>query len=92
MFVCPLGDEARTKAFLLTHALRAEGISADTDLMGRSLKAQMKYAGKIGVPYIVIIGADELASGRFKLRDMRASGEQTLSEAEIMAFFKDKRA
>ncbi|HBQ63649.1 MAG TPA: histidine--tRNA ligase [Clostridiales bacterium] len=78
-----LTDEEKPKVFLvaaeataipfidgLAYALRRRGIRTDRELTGRSLKAQMKYAGKTGVRYVVVIGGDEIASGSATLKDM----------------------
>ena len=54
--------------------LRTDGFYAETDLMNRSLKAQLKYANKIGARYTLVVGDDELASGTARLKDM-ATGE-----------------
>ncbi len=84
IFVCTIGDAPREKAFKLVHSLRAKGISADADTVGRSLKAQLKYAGKIGAPHVLIIGGDELETGRYKLRDMKAGAEIEADEDELL--------
>ena len=60
VYVAPLGDRAQRVSQSICQALRASGLSAETDLMGRSLKAQMKYADKIGAHYVAILGDDEL--------------------------------
>ena len=63
------------------------GISAERDLCDRSLKAQMKYADKIGARYTMVIGDDELAAGTANLKNMQ-TGEQipcVLSAATIEA-------
>ena len=60
VYVAPLGDRAQGVSQAICQALRASGLSAETDLMGRSLKAQMKYADKIGAHYVAILGDDEL--------------------------------
>jgi len=75
VFVANLGDEARAAAFRLTQALRLAGVKADGDLCGRSLKAQFKYADKLGVRLIAIAGGDELARGTVRVRDL-ATGEE----------------
>ena len=75
LYIAPLGEEAAKKAIALTHGLRAAGIVAECDLMGRSLKSQMKYADKIGAAHTLILGSSELESGRGVLRRM-ADGEQ----------------
>ena len=56
--------------------LRRLGVSAVRDIAGRSLKAQMKYAGKLGAKYSMVLGGSELESGTARLKNM-ATGEQT---------------
>ena len=75
VFVSTLGDNARKEAFKLLHSLRQAGLVAEMDLLGRSLKAQMKFAGKFDTAYTVILGDEELARGTAVVRDMSA-GEQ----------------
>lgn len=72
-FVVALGEAAKERAVGLVYQLRRLGLSADLDLLGRSLKAQMKYAGKVGARYAAIIGDNELAQGVVALRDMDAA-------------------
>ena len=67
-------------AVKLCNTLRAEGFSAITDMSGRGLKAQMKYADKIGAKYTMVLGDNEVESGVAKIKDMN-SGEQ--NEVEI---------
>ena len=55
---------------------RKAGIKADCDTVERSVKAQMKYANKIGAKYTLIIGDSEIDAGKAQLRNME-SGEQT---------------
>ena len=60
----------------LTRGLREYGYCAEYDLMGRGIKAQMKYANKIGAVYTVVLGDNELADGKAKLKEME-SGKET---------------
>ncbi|MBQ2718852.1 MAG: histidine--tRNA ligase [Clostridia bacterium] len=83
IYVAPLGKAATVTAMATCERLRRAGIYAECDLMERSLKAQMKYAGKLGAAYTLILGDTEVASGRAQLRDMQ-SGEQT--EVDIATF------
>jgi histidyl-tRNA synthetase len=76
VFVAAMGDEAKLQAFRMTHTLRKHGISTDIDYLDRSLRSQMKYADKLGVKKVVIIGEDELRGDYAIVRDM-ATGEQT---------------
>ncbi|MBP3437297.1 MAG: histidine--tRNA ligase [Clostridia bacterium] len=75
LYIASLGANAQTFALSIVSRLRQEGIYAECDLVGRSLKAQMKYADKIGAAYTLIIGDTEIETGKANLRDM-ASSEQ----------------
>ncbi len=79
IYLAPMGQRAAKEMFCLCQELRKKGISADTDLCSRSLKAQMKYADKTGCKYVLVVGDNELDCGKAELRDMR-SGERTSVE------------
>ncbi len=83
VFIASLGEEGRLPAFNLCLDLRAAGVEAGFDQMDKSLKAQFRYADKLGVKYLVIVGGDELKSGKLKLKNMADGGEEeiTLSDA-----------
>ena len=83
VYIAPLGKQATVLAMATCERLRRAGIYAESDLMERSLKAQMKYAGKLGAAYTLIIGDSEAESGRAQLRNMQ-TGEQ--EEVEISTF------
>lgn len=76
IYLAPMGKNAVVKCMELCAKLREEGFSAQTDLNNRSVKAQMKYADKLGAKYTAVIGDSELESGIVKLKNM-ANGEQT---------------
>ena len=76
LYVGILGREARAKAYGLVNEIRGRGLIVETDFLDRSVKAQMKYANKIGAKKVVIIGGDELEKGSANVKDM-ATGEQT---------------
>ena len=65
-----MGDEAIQKAFSIVSELRAKGVSADLDHMGRGIKAQFKYADKIGAQFVAVIGSDEIIKGEIKIKKM----------------------
>lgn len=75
VFVASLGSQLAIPAFTLAQGFRAAGLRADMDHQGRSLKAQFKYADKLGAKYMAILGGDELAKGVVKLRDMNTKEE-----------------
>jgi len=83
LYIAALGERAQVKALGIVERLRAAGMICECDIVGRSLKAQMKYANKIGAKRTLIIGDSEIDAGRAMLRDM-SSGEQT--EVEIDGF------
>ena len=72
-----------TGALAIVERLRREGKYAECDIVGRSLKAQMKYANKIGAKYTLIIGDSEIDAGKAQLRNM-SDGSQV--EVELGSF------
>ena len=74
-YVVALGETAQAEGFKLLNSLRQQGLSAAMDFAGRSMKAQMKQANKLGAKYSVILGEDEIAEGVVMLRSMEASSQ-----------------
>jgi histidyl-tRNA synthetase len=70
-----MGDGERQKAFELVNGLRKLGYAADTDHVGRSVKANFKYAGKTEAKHVLVIGESELTAGKGNIKTM-ATGEQ----------------
>ena len=81
------GEEARTDAFVFTQKLRAQGVRAESDLCGRSLKAQFKYANKIDAEYTAVIGDDELAAGSAKVKCMADGQEEIVPFDKLKEYF-----
>jgi histidyl-tRNA synthetase len=67
---------ARVRVFRAVSELREEGVGASMDLGGRSLKGQMKLAGRLDVPWVVIVGPEEWSREAAILRDMSAHSQQ----------------
>ena len=76
LYIATMGDGAKQKAFSLLRQVRECGLAAETDVVGRGLRAQMKYADKIGAKYSLVLGDNEIAENKAKLKNMD-SGEQT---------------
>lgn len=70
VYIATIGDVAQKYAQKLVYKIRQEGFSAETDLMGRSVKAQMKYADKLGAVYSLVIGDNEVESNKAVLKNM----------------------
>jgi histidyl-tRNA synthetase len=75
LYIGARGEAAKTSAFVLANKLRAIGIKTEINHMGRSIKAEMKYANKIGSAFTTILGDDELQNNTLKLKRM-SDGEQ----------------
>ena len=88
LYVASMGKSAEVIANKITSELRADKIYAECDIMGRSLKAQMKYADKIGAEYVLIIGDNEIETGRAVLKNMQNSEQQEISLDSVADFFK----
>ncbi len=81
-YLAGMDAPSRKKAFVLAEELRRAGLSCETDLLDRSLKAQMKYADKIGARFVAVIGESELEEGVVQLKDMaRSTSERVKFEA-----------
>nr|WP_280527355.1 histidine--tRNA ligase [Clostridium algidicarnis] len=75
MYVGSIGEEANLEAYKITHKLRQVGIKAECDHLKRSVKAQMRYANKMGAEYTMILGENELKENKVKIKRM-SDGEQ----------------
>lgn len=90
IYIAGLGEEAQKKAFTLTKEVRETSLIAECDIVGRSLRAQMKYADKIGAKFSMVIGDNEIAENKAVLKNME-TGEKfdvSLDEEFINDFFK----
>ena len=77
-YLAGMDEPSRAKAFLLAEELRRAGVSCECDLMGRSLKAQFKYAEKTGARYVAVIGERELNEGVAEVTDMKNSSSERI--------------
>ena len=83
LYIASLGERATVKALEITERLRREGYFVECDLIGKSLKAQMKYANKLGADYTLILGDSEIDAGKAQLRDMKNSEQR---EVDLESF------
>jgi len=83
-FVVALGEAAQKPAFRLLQELRGAGLKALMDYAGRSMKAQMKQAGKAGARFALILGEDEIKENAVMLKDMEKSQQQKVSLDEVI--------
>lgn len=84
LFLSALGPEAVAFALPIIHTLRSSGIRVDTDYTGSSLKSQMKKADKSGAGHTLILGEQEIKSGKAILRNMRTKEQAELTLATLI--------
>lgn len=89
IFIGYRGDAAMMEAFKLVNNLRQAGISAESDHLQRSIKAQMKYANKINARFSMIIGESELEERSVKLKEMETGNEVTIPMEQFVQVFKN---
>ena len=87
-YLAGMDTASRKQAFLLAQNLRKEGISCETDLMDRSVKAQFKYADKTGARFVAVLGENELAEGAAEVKDLRASASERVKFGELADYIK----
>jgi len=87
VYLAGMNEECRKKAFEIATKLRARGVKAETDHMNRSIKAQFKYADKLGAEYVAVIGESELLEGAFNLKNMATGESEKLSFTDALEYF-----
>ncbi len=90
IYIANMGEAASSEAQRLVSSLRSNGIKADKDYMKRSLKAQMKYANKIGARFVVVLGEEEISSKNIKVKDMSNGTEEVINMNQLTDFLKQK--
>ena len=86
IYIATIGDMARLKASELISVLRKKGISADMDHVGRSIKAQFKYAGKQGYKFVCTIGENELTTGDLRIKNMKEGKEDSIRIESLLDY------
>lgn len=92
IFVVGLGDEAQSVTFKIIHDLRREGISADQDYAGGSMKSQMRKANKSRSRFSLIVGENEIKSGKYLLKDMENGSQTEISTTELAGNIREQLA
>jgi len=88
-FLAQLGELAKRKSLAILEEFRKAGIDVATSLGRDSIKAQLKAADRIGVPYALILGQKEALDGNIILRDMQSGVQETISLATIVEKLKE---
>ncbi len=84
LYIAPLDAASSVEANRLCANLRAEGFGAQTDLAGRGLKAQMKYADKLGAKFTLVLGEEERTSGKAVLKNMQSGEKKEIALSHLV--------
>lgn len=90
VYFAGLDEACREKAYELCAKARAAGIFAECDHLGRSVKAQFKYADKLGAEYVAVIGGNELETGATNIKEMATGKSESVAFADVVAYFNGK--
>ena len=85
LYIASIGEKAKVKSFNMVSQIRQSSLYAECDIVGRSLRAQMKYADKIGVKFSIVIGDDEVNSDTALLKNMKTGEKVQISIGENFA-------
>ena len=83
IYIGSIGEEGFLKAQAIGYELRKAGICAEYDTLKRSVKAQLKYANKIGAKYSIVIGENEVQNDCVNLKNMQESSQEEIKLSEI---------
>ena len=90
VYIAPLGEDTSILTSKIVNDLRVNGISVETDLVGRSVKAQMKYANKINAKYVIVVGSNEIENNLVNVKEMETGETVEVKLNELVPFLKEK--
>jgi len=88
-YIVPVGDTARKKAIQVLTSLRAAGLGADIDLVGRGPSKNLDYANAIGARFAVLLGERELKAGRATVREMATGAQREVALDDLVDAVRD---
>lgn len=88
VFIAPVGDVSKELIIKITQNLRKNKISSSFDLMNRKLSKNLSYADSLGIPYVLIVGEEEVEEEKYTLRDMRSGKQIKLSLDDLIEYLR----
>ena len=79
LYILSMGFEENKKALEISENLRMAGVTVEKDILERSFKSQMKYADRIKAKKLLVIGENELAEGKAKIKNMETGEEREVA-------------
>ncbi len=86
VFIIPMGEKAGYFSTKLAAKIRNSGFGVELDLAGRNFKKNFEYVQKKGIEFVIVVGDDELKSGKFKVKDMNTKEEKEFTLEDISDF------
>jgi histidyl-tRNA synthetase len=83
LYIAAMGENASLKATELCNNLRIDGFKIQTDICGKGLKPQMKFANKIGATFTLVLGDNELEIGKANLKNMQTGEQREINLADL---------
>ena len=90
VFIAAVSEQEKISAYRIMQLLRSNDVPAEMDVLGRSLKAQFKYANKKNFSHVVTVGAEEVENRIYPFKDMRKKDELKLSMEEMIRTLKEE--
>ena len=87
IYLAGMDESSRALCFKIAAELREKGVCEEIDLMARSVKAQLKYADKIGAKHVAVIGESEMQSGEVSLKKMSDGSVRTVKIDDLYKYF-----
>ena len=87
VFVAPISQDVKLKAFEIAQILRRQGIKTDVDLVGRKLKKILSHASNLNAEYVVLVGKRDLEEGKITLKDMNSGKQELVELSHITEYF-----
>ncbi len=84
ILIVPMDKENSAYTLEVATYFRSNGMKTDVYYQEKGMKQKMKYADRLGIPYVVVIGADEVASNRVTLKDMQTGSQELLTKEEVL--------
>jgi len=88
IFVAVTSQDEIISALKIANQIRAEGIATEMDFLGKSLKAQLRVANKLEIPYVLILGSDEMKENKVSLKNMLTGAQETVALENILPYLK----
>ncbi len=87
LYIAVASSEVLMEAFKLSSELRTKGVAVAVDFGDKKLSDQIKTASKHGIPFLTVVGEDELKSGTFKVRNLETGNEKELPRSDLASYF-----